>query len=255
MDQFLTAATATPTALFSGLLIVALAYWLLVAVGHMDIDLFHIHLHTDADHGDVGHVGHHGFLDLMSIGKVPLTLLLTLFLLIAWSLSMSAEYTLRAPLSSILPSWAFATLEGVAVTIAALFGTAAAARPLRRLFTFDTVHAHEALIGRQATITSGQADDTFGTATIATDGPDILLNVICKVGDRLARGEQAVIVDHDAERDLYIVAPLPHLRPGFIAASADDAPGSPPAVPPIATSSLTDHPMSVAPRARVSETA
>ncbi|MBA3683863.1 MAG: DUF1449 family protein [Planctomycetes bacterium] len=252
MDEMLTAATAVPTALFSGLLLVALAYWLLVAMGQMDIDMFHIH----TDHGEVGDLGHHGALDFLSIGKVPLTLLLTLFLLIAWSLSMSAELSLRAPLSSILPSWAYATIAGAGATIAALFGTAAAARPLRKLFTLDTVHAHQALVGRQATITSGQVDERFGTASIATDGPDILLNVICATGMRLARGEQAVVVEHDAERDLYLVAPLPHLRPGFLATGIDGTPAEQPPAPVLPAATLPANlPANAAPPARATESA
>jgi hypothetical protein len=64
--------------------------------------------------------------------------------------------------------------------------------------------------------------------------------VVCRAGHSLVRGEFAVVVEYDREREVYIVAPLPHMRQ--VAAPAPEAAPPPPA-PPAAPTAVAEAPL------------
>lgn len=226
-------ATTMPTSVWSLLLALACVYWALVAVGAFDIDLFSIDADVDADAGVDVHA--HGIFEFLSIGQVPITVIASIFVAAAWLLALAAVSLVPAPLAALPAGLAHALVLAV-TALAALVVTAWTCRRMRPLFSIVTVEGGASLVGRQVTVTSGHVDERFGTASAATDGPDLLLNVVARVGVRLSRGEQAVVVEHDAERGVYLIAPLPHLRPGFL---AEDA-GSP--APPAADAPQAEPP-------------
>jgi hypothetical protein len=70
-------------------------------------------------------------------------------------------------------------------------------------------------------VTSSTVDARFGTARHdKPSGEDLILNVVCAPQHTLTRGEQAVVLDYDRATGVYTIAPLPHTRPGFLAAPA-----------------------------------
>jgi len=228
MSEFLAALLAIPTIVFTGLLGLVLLYWLTVLAGALDIDLGH---HDAGGHdADMTPGGHetHGFLEFLSIGKVPVTIIVSVFTFLAWMLSMAGELLLRAPLTAVIPNPLFSLALFPAVVIPSFVLTAYAVRPLRGIFNQHVEHGEEGLVGRMVRITSRTADQQFGTATCDNAGAGILLNVVCRDGVTLMRDDMAVVVEFDAEKQLYHVAPFSHVSVDAAVATG----GNPPLIPP-----------------------
>lgn len=218
MSEFLLALQTFPTVIFSGLLGLMLFYWVTVIIGGLDLHLFSPGAGHGLGHHDVGHDGHlapgthetSGLGEFLSLGKVPVTITVSCFVFLAWMLSMLAELTLRAPLSSVLPSVVFSLVLFPAVVVASLMATAYTVRPLRRLFELVTEHGGASLIGRIARVTSRGVDAKFGTAECEGSGGGILLNVVCREGVSLKRDHMVVVVEYDEARQVYLVTPFSH---------------------------------------------
>jgi hypothetical protein len=216
MDTLLAILSAYPTFIFSTLMLAAVLYWLLVIVGMVDLHLF--------DHDVAGHDGHEGenpfaILDFLRVGQVPLTIIVSTFIFLAWSVSLAAVALLHPLLP--LPSAVAGSITLGAALILAFLGTGWAMMPLAALFSLKDQPVAGDLIGRMVEVTSSTVDARFGTARHdKPSGEDLILNVVCAPQHTLTRGEQAVVLDYDRATGVYTIAPLPHTRPGFLAAPA-----------------------------------
>lgn len=241
MDAFLTAMFAFPTAAFSVALGVAMLYWLLVILGALDLDLLHIgdHGHAgghEADHG--AHAGHNpnAVLEFLRIGQVPLTIILSLFVLFGWIVSLAATTFVRPHVPG-WSWWVFGLIALVAALVAAFVLTGLAVAPLAALFSLKGAHAADDLVGKMVVVTSSTVDTRYGTARYdRPTGEDVLLQVICDAHHQLRRDDQAVVLDYDRASGVYRIAPLPHTRPGF---AAESEPSVPP--PPAASQTAPPH--------------
>ena len=218
MDTLLAVLSAYPTFIFSTLMFAAVLYWLLVIVGMADLHLF--------DHDVAGHDGHEGanpfaILDFLRVGQVPLTIIVSTFIFLAWSVSLAAV-TLLHPLLP-LPGAVAGSITLAAALVFAFFGTGLAMRPLAALFSLADQPAAGDLVGRMVEVTSSTVDARFGTARHdRPSGEDLILNVVCDPIHRLTKGEQAVVLGYEPSTGVYTIAPLPHTRPGFLAAPTSE---------------------------------
>lgn len=234
MDQFFTAINAMPTAIFSGLVLVVLLYWILAAIGQVDIDSLNVDVDADVDvdvDAEVSApngmtISAAGILDWLSVGKVPVSFIASTWILTSWLLCMCGEYLLRELLTTLMPNWTYALSVGVVAPISALILTAYIVRPLRRVFERDRATTSQELVGRQVTITSRTADEKFGRAVALIGGSEIILDVLCRPGVRVIRDDHVVVVDYNSDRNVYLIAPLPHLQAGFL--GDENAPVEPP---------------------------
>lgn len=229
MADLLTTCLTAPTVVYTALLGLVAAYWLLVAVGAFDIDLLDAEVDLDAG-GDGLHP--HGLLEFLSLGQVPVTLLATFLVTFGWFLCLVGEVALRGTLGALLPGRVYDWAMGVGAALAAVPLTGLAARPLRGLFTLRQAVSKRGIVGSALTVTSVTADERFGTAVAEVGGDEIILHVVTRAGVTMAKGDAGVVVEYDDERDRYLIAPLPHLQPGFLEAPArDPAPPADPAAP------------------------
>ncbi len=230
MGELLAVLLGWPTAPLTVLMGLAVLYWIFVILGALHIDLIPFDGHGDAGH-DVGHDGHdlgHGnpnvVLEFLRVGQVPLTIIISIFVAVAFCVCMMATFYLHRWLPGGL-WWLIdlATLAGSLVL--AFFTTGLAMRPLGKALSVDGAMASTSLVGRMVTITSSTVDAKFGTALydMPGTGQDIILNCVCTDGT-LAKGEQAVVMDYDRATGVYVIAPLPHTRPGFLPEPAAPAP-------------------------------
>lgn len=228
MDAFLTSLFAFPTAIFSVALGIAVLYWLLVIVGALDIDLLHFGDHDASGH-DGDHDSHAGenpnaLLEFLRVGQVPLTVIASVFVLLAWLVCFAGSTFIRP----IVPGWSwwlFGLGAFAAAMVIAFIGTGAVLAPLARAFSLSGQPAAEDLVGRMVEVTSSTVDARFGTARHdRPTGEDLILNVVCEPRHRLARGDQAVVLSYDRDAGIYRIAPLPHTRPGFLPEAAADPP-------------------------------
>ncbi len=237
MEEFVHALGSYGVAPFSALLTATLLYWLMVILGAMDLDILHFgHGHDAGHHGGDHAEAHapgglfHGLLEFLSIGKVPITITLSILVVIGWGVAMALTLLLHLWWPLVL---ATALLVGIPLT-------GFATRPLRVLFTALSggVATGVSLIGREARITSATCDADFGTATCDIEGAEVLLRVVAiRAPPIFHRDEVVVIADHDPERDVYLVAPAGYRQQSDPLLLSESAPRPPP--PPQVPQALT----------------
>jgi Protein of unknown function (DUF1449) len=219
MDAFLALLMSFPSVIFTGLLGLAMIYWLSVIIGALDIDL--LSPDTDHDVGDAGGVAHasSGLLNFISVGKVPVTIIFTVFSLLSWFMSMTGDAFLRTPMSAYIGEFLYGCAIFPCVVILAFILTGFLVRPLRGIFHAVSEHGETALEGKMVRITSRNVSPTFGTATMDNAGAGILMNVICRDGVTLKRDDMAVVVEFDAQKQQYLVAPFNHTADALLSAT------------------------------------
>jgi len=168
-----------------------------------------------ADHVDGAHSGeavsgaNTGIIAALKLRSAPATVVMSGLLLFSWIFTMLGMKAVQAllPAEGLVLGLAKVGLL-VAAPVLALFPTSLVVRPLARVFTPMKATTHGALVGKMCTIRTGTVTDRFGEATLEDGGAGVVVRVRVESGEKLARGDQAVIVGYDAERQEFTVAPL-----------------------------------------------
>ncbi|HNS22292.1 MAG TPA: DUF1449 family protein [Sedimentisphaerales bacterium] len=215
MIEFITAAFALPNVLFTSLLLVCGLYWIMVILGVLDVDVFHIDLgdggfDADADSGvdadgfEPGVI--HSILHFFYLGEVPTMLLVSVMVLSLWTFSMLGNHYLNP--------------EGsVAMMVAVFFGDLAistlvlrfVAFPLRKLYILlnKDYNAPSDVVGQACRVVTTQVtNEKMGQVEVSTKGAPILLNAMARDAYVFQRGESAVVVKKDGDKGIYLIAPL-----------------------------------------------
>jgi hypothetical protein len=161
--------------------------------------------------GDVSGGDHGGAADAfaaLKLRSVPMTVAISLLTTFAWLTSIALSFSVAtfAPHLDIWPVRA-----GIALTapVVSLFLSSLAIRPLAPLFVVHNATGNHELIGKVVTIRTGSVDTRFGEATLQEGGgSDLVLRVRVDEDGGLARGDQALIVAWDEEREAFTVAPM-----------------------------------------------
>ncbi|MCT2585851.1 hypothetical protein [Actinophytocola gossypii] len=190
MAEFVDAALSFPAVLLSFLLVVVVLYWVLVLLGTFDVEL------AGGDGGDDG-----GLLDGVGLGGVPVTVTLSVLVVVAWFVSLVGGVLLGGNV-----------LVGIGVLLVALFLGLLAARvvavPLRRLYTTTTEASRSDFVGRECVIRTGRVSADFGQAEVtAADGSSAIVQVRQTGEHALAAGHRALIFDYDTDGEFFWVAP------------------------------------------------
>lgn len=194
---------------FTILLGLVLVYWAGVILGALDLELFDFDLDLGGDADvdvDVGGVGGGGMalLQFFHVGTVPLSILLSFFILSLWIISVVANYYLGN--GSVL----VVLLLLVPNLIASLFVTKLFTLPICALFRKLETESHEleVVVGKICTVKTSRVDPRTGQAEVETSGAPLLLSVRTRDGEVLERGDEAIILEHDKENSVYMVKKL-----------------------------------------------
>lgn len=180
LDKSMGAVLQFPTVLFTLLLVIVIAYWLVVIFGAAD---------TDALDGiDVG------------LSGVPVAISVSVLVTVAWFVSLVGSTLMHG------------FLGGVAVMLAALAAGWLAARalavPLRKMRTDGESRA--AFVGRACVIRTGTVTTDFGQAEVtAADGSSAIVQVRQTGADTFTAGSSAVIYGYDQTGEFFWVIPSP----------------------------------------------
>lgn len=224
MAAFLALVTTFPVVVYTVLLGASLVYWVFVVIGAVSLDSHHadggLDLDLDGDgipdhlegHAHDGADGHHGgglagMMAALKLRSAPATVVLSILVLFSWLLSIIG---LQA-LSAVVPVAAMGAVKLLLLFVApllALFPTSIAVRPLARIFAPPKAVASKDLVGKLCTIRTGTVTEKFGEATLDDGGAGLVVRVRVESGEKLGRGQQAVIVGYDDERHEYTVAPM-----------------------------------------------
>lgn len=238
MAEVFVLALSFPSVVFTVLLGVVLVYWAFVMVGVIHIgegsegalegklegatkgllegavDGHHAHLGDVGGDGDLdldgdgdGHGALAAIMSALHLRSVPATVVFSLIITFAWLVSVVSMQALTRLAPSLLgPLVSIGVL--VAAFVLALPLTSLAARPLAKVFAPKHAPAKMDFIGRTCVVRTGTVTNKFGEATLPDGGAGLVIRVRIEDGKQLGRGEQALIVDYDAERETYLVEPM-----------------------------------------------
>lgn len=180
------------------LLVLMLLYWLSVILGALDIDFLSFDLDLDTEgsldlDGDLeAQAGgsYQGFMLYFNIGTVPVTIWLSVLILVCWSLSMVAAYTINPSVNPLLSL-------GLAIPnlIIGMYAAKFVCQPLKKVFAAMEGKAitNKSLIGQRALVTSSTINPTFGQIEIKTDGAPITMNARTGSEMEIPKGSSVVI--------------------------------------------------------------
>jgi hypothetical protein len=153
-------------------------------------------------------------LNVLRVGKVPVTVSLTVFTLWGWLTGFLLTWLYRNVFGiGVLPHTAFALGALVFATVVALLLTNVAVRHLEPVFKTALGRTRDSLLGETAELTTGRVDPDFGQAALQIQGDDLVIQVRCdRPGNGLRRGDQVLIVSFDTRREAFVVEPLASAR-------------------------------------------
>lgn len=217
MNEHLAPLTTYPTVVFSAALALAVAYWLLVILGAVDLDDGGGHegvLDALAAKGDAAaHAAgamHDGALDALaakadaaahatgdldvpgldeaaaagafSLRRAPVSVTASFVALFGFIVSYLAMHFAGPLATRLMPEAWFGTAVLVASLGVALPLTSFATRPFERLFRTNEGRKRDELVGSLCQVRSGRVDGGFGQAVLQDEGAELLLDVRVEVG-------------------------------------------------------------------------
>jgi len=243
LTHFLGVALSFPSVVYTTLLGVALVYWVFVMVGavHLDADgaadgamdgaldgavkgAAEGAADAVAGHGGHGHDGGgdldasdgdggalSGLIASLKLRAAPATVVLSFLTLFSWLASVLAMQAAHGLSPDLAASIFVRAAVFLVAPLVALPLTSLAVRPLARVFTHAKAVTKQDLVGKICTIRTGTVTDRFGEALLEDGGAGLVVRVRVETDEKLARGDQALIVGYDAERHEFTVAPMKNL--------------------------------------------
>ena len=159
--------------------------------------------HAGVDGADAGAL--RSVLHFFYIGEVPVMILVSIFILSCWTISVIANYYLNPSGSLILGLPILAGDVFVSAFICKVF-----AMPLKRLFeAFDKdANAPRDVMGRICIVTTTTVSKKMGQAEVTTKGAPLLLNVVSDSDHVFKKGDEAVITGRNKKTGVYTIAPV-----------------------------------------------
>ena len=204
MNEFLQTALTFPSVVYSVLLCVCMLYWLLAATGLATGDgidgLGHGHGHGHA--GDVGDAA--AMLSWMGLAGVPLTIVVTTLVFLAWLGTYFAQLLVIGRLPDDVR-----TLAGIGVLLGMLIPAVAATslvlRPVARMLEKLEPAAAPSLLGRSGVIVTPTLTPSYGQAAFDDGGAGLILQVRYDDATPLQRGDRIVLIEYIEEQNAYRV--------------------------------------------------
>jgi len=143
----------------------------------------------------------------LRLRSAPATVVLSLLVTFSWLVSVIAMQVV----TRIWPALQGTLLSVSTLLIAPIVAlplTSIAVRPLASLFTPRHAMAKADLIGKTCVVRTGSVSDRFGEATLEDGGAGLVIRVRVDGDKKLSRGEHALIVDFDRERETFLIEPM-----------------------------------------------
>ena len=219
MNELITLLEAPYNLVYGVLGAISVGIWLMSAIGlfsHSAIEGFFPHPHIDLDvdididaDGSSFSLGD-GFLNFLSVGQVPISIILTILFFIQAIIGvwMNQFVINQLELASSWQIWTmFFTNFGISFFIA-VFIAGFLLKPIKPFFRdYGVARSANSLVGNVAIVSSSQVTRKFGSATFKLDGGD-LVDLSIRAAEKesiFVKGQEVVIVDFDKEKNLYFV--------------------------------------------------
>lgn len=202
MADVLRASVELPTIIFTALLAICACMWILSVFGVLDLEV-------DAGEGVLDDA-----LEPLNLSEVPTTVLLTVFGLAGWFVSVLASIFLLDSRSGAALAWLSIGI-GIGAAIVALAFMMWIAPKLALIFKTTTAPSKRELLGRiaevrSATVTesAGRGEATWPDGTVSTVDLRTVAGMSVVPGE-LKRGDRALLVDWDESTDDFFVDHVP----------------------------------------------
>jgi ABC-type amino acid transport system permease subunit len=192
---------------------VTVLYWIFNLIfgsvlgdGDLDASGIDTDVDADADPGDLSGEGSNWdkLLAFVNVGKVPFMIVLSVFKLIAWIITLASSIVLN------LVTWGWMSVFIlIPVVFIAFIITRFATKPLIKLYHAMGYNGEEAydLLGRSARMLSTISNDTIGFAELKVQGDVVRINVKSKTGESIRFDAEVMIMDESPDKKYYIVVP------------------------------------------------
>jgi hypothetical protein len=200
MDAFLTTALGFPTLVYSVLLAVCLVYWLLAALGLVEIDGL-AGLGTEVDPGGVA-----GIFGRLGLGGLPLMVVATLVVFLAWVATYFVHLVVLSHLPDLL-RWVLGAVVALLALPPAILVTATLLRPLRRRLLRLRPPETVSLLGCVAVVRTPTVDAGHGLADLDDGGAGLVLQVRGEAEAGMRRGDRVVLIAHAIDTNTWNVVP------------------------------------------------
>jgi hypothetical protein len=157
--------------------------------------------------GEAGTLGR--VLGCLGLTAVPVTLFLSILVLISWGLSMLLSKLVERHIGVGTITAALGTAIVLGALFIGLIFTSWAVRPLKPLFRSDRTIQRRDFVGKLCTVTTLRVDSGFGMAEHDDGQAGLLLQVRCNQPNSLTRGSRARVVRYDPSEDVLHLAPQP----------------------------------------------
>jgi hypothetical protein len=192
MVSFLDAAVAFPTAVFTTLLAVVAFYWVLALLGLVDFDSGEMDVDADPDLSSLA-----GLMTAFGLQGVPFSIVLSLLVLLSWTLTCMGAMWLLALLSGSVPVYVGGSLLALASVSLAVPIAARIVKPLRGLFITHAAISNASLVGQHCKVLTLTVDEKSGRAEVLQRGANLNIRVWAHTPNPMARGSTARIVAYE----------------------------------------------------------
>ena len=211
---------------------ICIIYWMLMLIGLMDLEMVDSVLGFSDGAADAGAEGATegavdgggegleaageglgvlaSFLSFLNFGQAPATILITLFSFYMWLFANIVRVFFKTPttVSTVVLLAIFASIF-TSIFIVSCILTHFTGKPFKRLMAICTYHGGVHLIGKVCEVRSRIVTSKHGQAELLLEGSSpLMLHVICDHKNDLKKGNKAVIVDYEKDKDLYIIEPM-----------------------------------------------
>lgn len=201
MNLFFQNSLAFPSIIFSGLLIIISFYWLCAAFGLLDIDLFNIDSELDVDA-----TGFAGWLTKLGLAGIPVTIILTIFILIGWFISYFTNYWIISAIEIGFIHYLTGFVALIIISFISLNLTAVCLKPVRKkLVSRNKPKSVHQLVGKLAIVRSANVTEYKGEAVLEDGGAGLILQIRAPEQENIKRGDSVVIISYDALTHSYQV--------------------------------------------------
>jgi hypothetical protein len=228
MKELLEASVSLVNVIPTILLVFVLMYWVIVMLGLIDVDAFHLDLdhdvsveheihstiHTQADLPtkevavkDLPAAGHadsagwmHATLVFFNMGKVPFMIVMSFLILSMWAISVLVNHytgntSIIIALALLVPNFLVSAL------IAKILTT-----PFVKIFSYlQHDPDRQQVLGQVCTVLLPANSGKIGQAVISNRGNTILLNVKSADGHKLEKGKSAIVLEFNKDKHYYLI--------------------------------------------------
>lgn len=209
METFLQIVFSYPTAVYTVLLGVLVAYWLIAMLGMIDFEIIDGWFESDVEIGEavdaVDGNAMAGIMARLGLGGLPLMIVLTVLVLVAWMFSYYSDYLLLRH----LPGGVLRLLTGTASMVASFVVAMPVAglllRPVRKLYAKLRPEPPRSLLGIVGVVRSPRVDARQGIAGVEDGGAGLVLQVRTEAAEGFKRGDRVVLIEHIEDDNVYRV--------------------------------------------------